>query len=166
MLITYKITEEDKKRYISSNLITNKSKMLNIIFLLCFLILFSITLLALIAKDYFFAFSVFAVSMVLLILVRNAPKFQKKKYISSLEKNSYLNETRTVRIDENHLMVGTSSRTTCYKFLDIKKVESDGYFVVITFRAGDSVAIPGSAFSNYEERIDFLNLIRTKAKII
>jgi hypothetical protein len=162
MKIDYKITDEDKQKYISSDLNTKKKTIPKIMVFVSSIILLLISLMALIAKDYAFATPILIFLAIIHLLV-NLPKLLKKKYIKSID----VNEERSVQVNDDSLTVANSSRTTIYKYSDIKSVDLiNNYFVLIKFKLGDSVVIPGSAFSNTDDNIDFINKIKTNARII
>lgn len=162
MKITYSITEEDLKKYVSSDFSAKNKTIPKLLLFIGGFALIAILLLALIAKDYSFAIPI-TVFLVVIYFILKSPKLLKKKYLSRINTE----DERIIEINENHLTVTNPTRTTSYKFNEIKEVAFiNDYFVFIKFNPGDSLLIPKSAFSNDTEMIDFINQIKTNAKIL
>lgn len=162
MLITYKITDADKRKYSSSSLNKKKQTVPKLLFYSGTIILVLISLIAIIAKDFSFATPIIAF-LIVTHLLANIPKLLKNKYIKSIDSD----EERTIEISKDSLIISNPSRSTSYNYSDIKSVDYvDDYFVLIKFNLGDSSLIPVSAFSNNTEMIDFVNKIKTNAKIL
>ena len=162
MKITYTLTDEDLQKYTTTDFV-NKNKIApkTLIFIGSF-ILIIILLIAIIAKDYSYVVSI-ALFFMILYFILQSPKFFKKKYLKALNTD----EERIVEIGDKDLMVINSTRSTSYKFSEIKEVNFvNEYFVFVKFNPGDSLIIPKTAFSNNEEIIDFINKIKTKARIL
>lgn len=167
MQISYKLTEEDLKKYISTNFNPKKRTILKIISTIGVVVLIIIVLMALISQDYFFATCITLFLIVIYTLDKFAPKHLKKKYIKKLKETSAINELRTIELKDDEIVVSSPSRTSIYKYSEITSVNLvNNYFVLIKFNLGDSIAIPGSAFSDNTEKIDFINRIKTNAKIL
>jgi len=125
-------------------------------------ILIIILLMALIAKDYSFAISII-IFLGIIYFILQSPKFLKKKQLNKIDTK----DERTIEINENHLTVTKPTRITSYKFNEIKEVTLvNDYFVFVKFNLGDSLLIPKYAFLNDTEMIDFINQIKTNAKIL
>ncbi len=162
MQITYNITEECKEKYISSDFNTKNKTFLKIFVFLSSFILIVILLMALIAKDYSFAVPII-IFLGIMYFILQSPKLLKKKQLNKIDTK----DERTVEINENHLTVTKPTRTTSYKFNEIKEVTLvNDYFVFVKFNLGDSLLIPKYAFLNDTEMIDFINQIKTNAKIL
>lgn len=162
MQITYNLTEEFKEKYISTNFDTKTKAILRIIILVSSIVLLIISLMAIIAKDLI----LFMFPMIISIIgfyVAFLPKILKKKYFKSLD----FDDNKVVQIDKDGLFFKSSSRTTHFNYSEIKSIRLiDNYFILIVFRPGDSIAIPKYAFSNDNEMIDFINKIKSNAKIL
>ncbi len=162
MKITYNITEEDLKKYVSSDFSTKDKTISRILLFIGGFVLIAILLLALIAKDYSFAMPI-TVFLVVIYFILKSPKLLKKKYLNRINTE----DERIIEINENHLTVTNSTRTTSYKFNEIKEVTFvNDYFIFIRFNPGDSLLIPKTAFSDNMEMIDFINKIKVKSKIL
>ena len=167
MQITYKLTEEDLGKYISTDFKAKEKPISKIISTIAVIILVLIVLMALIAKEYFIAICIFLLLIAIYVADKYVPKRLKKKYIKKLKETSTINELRTIELKEDEIVVSLPSRTSIYKYSEITSVNLvNNYFVLIEFNLGDSIAIPGSAFSNNTDKIDFINRIKTNAKIL
>jgi hypothetical protein len=162
MKITYSITEEDLKKYVSSDFSAKNKTIPKLLLFIGGFALIAILLLALIAKDYSFAIPII-VFLVVIYLILKSPKLLKKKYLNKIDTK----DERIIEIDENHLTVTNSTRTTSYKFNEIEEVTFvNDYFIFIRFNPGDSLLIPKTAFSDSMEMIGFINKIKVKSKIL
>lgn len=162
MKINYKITNEFKERYISTNFdVKNKTILRSIVFIASIILLF-ISLIALISQDY----SLFIVPLVIALsgfYITFLPRILKKKYIKSLD----FNNENIVEVNESDLTIVSSSRTTTFNYSQVKEIYLvSNYFIFIRFRPGDSIVIPKYAFSDDTETIDFINKIKINAKIL
>lgn len=162
MKITYSITKEDFNKYISSDFSTRNKTIPKILLFIGSFILMIILLMALIAKDYSFAIPII-IFLGIIYFASYSSKLLKKKYLNKID----IKDERTIEINENHLTVTNSTRTTSYKFDEVKEINFiNDYFVLIKFKPGDSIVIPKTAFSDNTKMIDFINKIKTNAKIL
>lgn len=162
MKITYTLTDEDLQKYTTTDFINSNKIIPKILIFVGSFVLIVILLMAIIAKDYSFIIPITIVFMLLHVILKS-PKFFKKKYLKTINTN----EKRIVEIGDNDLIVTNSTRSTYYKFSEIKEVSFvNDYFVFIKFYQGDSLIIPRTAFSDNEELIDFINKIKSNAKIL
>ncbi|WP_333638516.1 YcxB family protein [Tissierella praeacuta] len=167
MQITYNITQEDQKKYISSSFISHKKHKFKVISIIVIIVLSFSFILALTIKEYFHSIIALILLALNVFIYHLNPKRFKKKYIRSLKNSGILEETRIIDISDNELKFSSSLRTVIHQYSDIKNISIiNDYFIVISFKHEDSIAIPKSAFSNDIEMIDFINKIKTNAKIL
>lgn len=167
MQITYNITEEDQKKYISTNFEPKKISPRKIIMILVTIFFFFLALMFLIISDYLWAIIMFAVAILYCYLIYDLPKKHKKKYLDKLKSSGLLEETKIVEVSQNELKFSSPSRTTAHSYLDLSNITViEDNFILINFKHADGIVIPTSAFSNKNEMIDFINQIKTNAKIL
>lgn len=167
MQITYNLTEEDQKKYISTNFEPKKISPRKIIILIAAIFFFFLALIFLIISDYPWAIIMFAIAILYCYLLYGLPKKYKKKYLDKLTSTGVLKETKTIEVNDGELRFTSPSRTVIHQYSDIKDISIiNNYFIIIIFKHEDSIAIPKSAFSNNTEMIDFINQIKTNAKIL
>jgi len=162
MKITYTLTDEDLNKFSTSNF-SNKNKTIpKVLFFAASLVLIVILIMALIAQDYIFALMP-AIFLLIAYFILKSPKILRNKYLKSIDTTG----VRAVEINNSELIATNSSRSTSYRLNTVDKVELlDDYFVFIKFNQGDSLIIPSSAFSTKDEMINFINKIKTNAKIL
>lgn len=167
MKITYKLTNDDIQNYISTNFETNKFNSRKIILILGIVIFSFIGLVFLSISDYFEGVLMFALVIFYFYLLFGLPKRAKKKYINSLKSSGYLDETKVIEVNENEFKFETPSKTSIYHCSNISNISViKDNFVLINFKHEDSLLIPTSAFSSKDEMVDFINTIKSNAKIL
>ncbi|HOA79960.1 MAG TPA: YcxB family protein [Defluviitaleaceae bacterium] len=165
MQISYKLTEDDQRKYISTNF-SNNSK-LKIIPIIAIILLSISLILSFTLDDLFYTVIIAALLFLIVFLYYINPRNLKNKYIRDLKASGILGETKTIEVNENNLTVSSLSRTTVYQHSDVTNVSVvNDYFIYISFKHGDSIVIPKSAFTNEIDMIDFINKIKLYAKII
>lgn len=163
MKLSYAFTDEDLEQYIKTDFNNKKNKILSklLMFVLIFITVF-ISLAFLFTKD----LSFLILSIILLILtyfLSNKTKFLKKKYINKIKTDG----EKTVEITDTHLILTSLTRSSSFTLDEIKEVNLiNNYFIFIKFSLDDTFVIPKSAFSTDVEMINFINLIKTNAKIL
>lgn len=167
MQITYNLTEEDQKKYISTNFEPKKISPRKIIILIAAIFFFFLALMFLIISDYLWAIIMFAIAILYCYLLYGLPKKYKKKYLDKLKSSGLLEETKIVEVNSNELKFSSPSRTTTHSYSDLSNISVVGdNFILINFKHADGIVIPTSAFSSKDEMINFINQIKTNAKIL
>ncbi len=167
MQVSYRFTKDDIDNYLSTNFPLKKKRISNIIFIIGITFLVITDLMFLIIKDY--SYTLFFTFFIILLLALNKyiPKHMKKKYINKLKSTGLIEELTTIELKEDEITISSPSSTSTFKYSVIEKVSLiKNYFVLIEFKSGENIVIPGSAFSSNTEIIDFINQIKTKAKIL
>lgn len=171
MLLKYNLNEQDYIEYSLFKAINdpawNKRKKINTIagafLIICALILFfaetyvAAIAFTLIAASFFFSSSQRWIS-------RLAKKNIKKLLLD--EKNKGLFNERTFELKENGFELTTGTRKSMLSYAEITKVYLDDKFVYIDLNLLDSTIIPVRTFQTENEKIDFVNFLKTKAKIL
>lgn len=165
MQISYKLTEDDQRKYISTNF-SNNSK-LKIIPIIAIILLSISFILSFALNDLFYTVLIFILLCLVIFLYYIKPRVLKNKYIKNLKTSGIFNETKTIEIGDNELKFSSPSRTSTHKYSDVTSITLvNDYFIHISFKHSDSIVIPKSAFSDEIDMIDFINKIKLYAKII
>lgn len=167
MKIIYTLTEEDQGKYLSTNFAPKKIKarmgVMSVI--MFFLFLFSFYSFA--GSSYIMGSFFLFFALLYFYLIFTAPKKAKKKYLDELKSTGVLSETKTVEASDNELRFTSPSRIVVHAYEDVSNVTVvNDSFVQINFKHADMILIPPSAFSNNDEIIEFVNLIKLNAKIL
>ena len=167
MKITYTITEDDQQKYIMTDFGKKKFSLSKIIMTLVIIFFSLFGCIYFIVSEYFFGFFMFSIAILYFYLLRYHPRRIKKKYLNKLMSSGILGETKTVEVTPDGLKYESPSRTTIYKYASLSNISIlDDSFVFIEFNSGDSLLIPTSAFSSNDEMVDFINTIKSNAKIL
>lgn len=161
MKITYTFSDDDQMKYINTNFDT-KITPRKIILVIAIIVFSFLGLAFMFSSDYYYAFLMFAFVAFYLYLLFGYPKRVKKKLSKTV-----VGVQRIVEITESELTIIEPTRTNIYKLSEIKTVNLiDDYFASIGFDDNYSFVIPKSAFPTKDEMIDFINKIKTNAKIL
>lgn len=164
MQITYKLTEDDQKKYISANF-QPKNKNILLRILLIVLLTLSIVLFGL--EEQIFATAFLVIDVVCFLLYFILPKSYKTKYIKNLDNAGVLNESKTIDVKDDELLITSPSRSTAYKYSDVASVSVISTdFIMLKFKHGDSLLLPISAFDSSAEKTEFINTVKLKAQIL
>ena len=167
MQITYNVTEEDQKKYIATNFVQKKTSFRKIIIILSIIVLIFSSLTLFAVSEYFLGSVAFFFAALYFYFCFLYPKRLKKKYLQKLNSTGILEETKTVEVSDDELRFISSSRKTSHKYSDIFKISIlKDNFILINFKHEDSLAIPKSAFSDNAEMTNFINKIKSNAKIL
>lgn len=165
MEIKYSFTETDYKKYINSdfNLISPKRRILiraiNVV--IVFLILISLFF-----NDLTFTLTLSAIYALFVYLQVFQPRLMKKQLIKKLKKSDLL-EGKTIRLDDDKMHIIDKNTTFSHLYSNIEKIDViKDAFILILFKSQNSFVVPISAFKDHNEKVDFINKIKTSAKIL
>lgn len=166
MQLKYTITDEDNKRFIACNF-QNQDKRYRFFSHLIFIVAILYFIITLISQNYKVIISSLFLVGALYYVYFIAPKNSRKKYLKKLEQSEFLNEERTIMLENEQVTLKTKSRTLSHEYTNIEKISTiDNYFVIISFKYNDSITIPNSAFENNNQKIEFINTLKLKAGIL
>ncbi len=165
MEINYSLTETDYKKYISSdfNLISTKKRTLiraiNVITV--FLILISLFF-----RDLTFTLALAVIFAFFIYLQVFQPRLMKIQLIKKLNKANLLG-VKTIRLDDEKMHIIDKLSTSAHLYSSIEKIAIiEDAFVLILFKTQNSFVVPISAFKDHNEKVDFINKIKSLAKIL
>lgn len=165
MQVDYKFTEEDQRKYLSTNF--NNNPKFKIIPILAIILLSVSLILSFTLDDFFYTIVLLAILFLVIFFYYINPRIIKNKYIKNLKSSGVLDENKTIEVSEYELKISSQSRTTAYQYSDITSISIiNDYFIHVNFSLGDSIIVPKTAFSTNTEMIDFINKIKSNAKII
>jgi hypothetical protein len=90
----------------------------------------------------------------------------KKQLIKKLKKSDLL-EGKTIRLDDDKMHIIDKNATFSHLYSNIEKIDIiKDAFILILFKSQNSFVVPISAFKDHNEKVAFINKIKSSAKIL